>query len=179
MLDIENTIILIIDIQEKLVGMLQNIEIAIKAAKLVKAAGILNIPVIITEQYPKGLGHTISDIKSLTGKNIVYFEKKFFSVAREPGFMKLINSYNRNNILICGIETHVCVYQSAVDLAKKGYNIELLQDISASRTEFDYNTGIDKMKENEIKITSFETALFEFLKSSNSLHFKEIQALIK
>ncbi len=179
MLNADNSIILIIDIQEKLVNMLESDTITQKATKLLKAANIFNIPAIITEQYPKGLGGTVLVIKQEAKPDNVLFEKINFSAMQEAGFKDLLRHFNRNSIILCGIETHVCVYQTARDLIIEGYDVEIVKDITASRKEFEYNMGIEKIKQLGAGITSFETVLFELLKTASHPNFKEIQSLVK
>ena len=179
MLNAENSLILLIDIQEKLVNMLEKDTISSKAAKLLNAAGILEIPCIITEQYPKGLGPTVEELKLETTDKTVFFEKTAFSAMQESGFKEILRNYNRKNIIICGIEAHVCVYQTVSDLITEGYNVEIVQDITASRKETEFQTGMEKMKQLGANVTSLEIVLFELIKTSKHPHFKEIQGLIK
>ncbi|OGI01368.1 MAG: hypothetical protein A2Y25_02625 [Candidatus Melainabacteria bacterium GWF2_37_15] len=179
MLNTENSLILIVDLQEKLVNMLETDTISGKAAKLLKAAGILGIPCIISEQYPKGLGSTIKELKHETTDKTVFFEKTAFSAMQESGFKAVLKDFKRKNIIICGIEAHVCVYQTVADLIAEGYEVEIVQDITASRNEFEFQIGMEKMKQLGAKITSLEIVLFELIKTSKHPHFKEIQGLIK
>ncbi len=179
MINTENSLILMIDIQEKLVNMLEKDTISAKAAKLASAAKILNIPTIITEQYPAGLGSTLEKIKQEAPDDTMFFEKTAFNACSENGFKDILTGFNRKNILICGIETHICVYQTAAELIAQSYSVEIIQDITASRREFEFNAGIEKMKQARAKTSSFEIVLFELLKTSKHPKFKEIQALIK
>ncbi len=175
----KNSIILIIDIQEKLVSMLAEDNISDNAAKLVRAGRILEVPVVVTEQYPKGLGTTLEKIRQEAAEETVYFEKTSFSAMQEPGFQELLAGFNRNKILVCGVETHICVCQTAVDLVNAGYDTEVACDITASRSEYQFSAGIEKMKQLGVRTTSLEMALFELLGSSRHPDFKEIQGLIK
>ncbi len=168
-----------VDIQEKLVNMLENDCISDKAVKLLKAARVLEVPVVITEQYPKGLGATLEKLKRQAPEQAFFFEKTSFSAMGEEGFKELLTAYKREKILICGIETHVCVYQTAAELVSEGYDVEVIKDITDSRRKSEFNTGLNKMKQLGIKVTSLEIALFELLKSSTHPKFKEIQGLIK
>ncbi|HSA05900.1 MAG TPA: isochorismatase family protein [Candidatus Gastranaerophilales bacterium] len=179
MINIENSLILIIDIQEKLVNMLQKDTISNKAAKLLNAAKILDIPSIVTEQYPKGLGATVNELKQEATNKTIFFEKTSFSACRENGFKDILEGFKRKNILICGIEAHVCVYQTAADLITQDYEVHLFQDIISSRNEFELNISVEKMKSLGANMTSFEIVLFELLKTSKHPNFKEIQTLIK
>ena len=176
MLEISNTIILMIDMQEKLVSA-TSAEFEVKQAeKILKASEILDIPVLVSEQYPKGLGQTVPSLRS---EKQHYIEKTAFSIFNESGFAEIIKGYNRKQIVLFGIETHICVYQTAMDLVKNGYEVILVKDACKSRKEFEYETGIELMRQNGVKISSVEIVLFELLKTSKHTNFKEIQQLIK
>lgn len=174
MLDCQNTSVVCIDLQEKLVNMLNNPDFVAKnATKLMSAAHILNLDTVITEQYPKGLGSTIESIKTITNFEII--EKTTFSALKTPEFNHKLNK----NVVIFGIETHICVYQTVMDLLEKGHDVYVVADCCASRSELNYNTSLELMKQQGAKIATLEMVLFEFLKSSKHPNFKEIQALIK
>ena len=176
----ENSAFLFIDIQEKLVAMLKE-KIRIKCSKkaeiLATAANILNIKTVLTEQYPNGLGSTIAQVKNNLNENSKTFEKLTFNALLTEGLKEALG--NAKNIFVFGIETHICVYQTAMDLIKRGYEVYLIKDACKSRKEYEYNTGIDLMRQNGVKISCVEIALFEFLESSKHTHFKEVQQLIK
>lgn len=179
MLDIENSLLLIIDVQERLVNMLDKNVVVNKAATLAKAAKILEIPTIVTQQYSKGLGLTVEAVKQNFASNTVIVEKSAFSAAKESGFMDTLNSFGKKQIVICGIETHVCVHQTAADLITEGFDVYIVKDACASRSKYEFKQGIDRMQQNGAKISCLEIVLFEWLKSAKNPHFKEIQALIK
>ena len=171
MLDCQNTSVVCIDVQEKLVNMLSNSEeIASNATKIMKAAHILNLDTIITEQYPKGLGSTIEPIKSISDFKTI--EKTSFSACESLPQLK-------KNVVIFGIETHICVYQTVMDLIKKGHDVYVIADCCASRSELNYITSLELMRKTNARVTTLEIILFEFLKSSKHPNFKEVQALIK
>ncbi len=176
--NLENCLIMIIDVQEKLVNMLDDKTVGINAEKIAKAAGILNIPTLITEQYPKGLGTTLNAIKySLS--NAKYIEKTNFSALKEEGLVNLIKSFNKKQIVLFGIETHICVLQTAFDLINKGYEIYVVEDASGSRKESDKISALKRLRHNNCQIITTEMLIFELLGSSKHKNFKEIQALIK
>jgi nicotinamidase-related amidase len=182
MFDENNSTIICIDIQDKLVNMLANRdEIILNTSKIMNASNILNINTIITEQYPKGLGNTIENICLINDFQTI--EKTSFSVLKTPEFCNIFkeikNKNNNNNVLIFGIETHICVLQSVNDLLEKGFNVYVISDCCASRTEYNHKIALELMKQKGANIITLEIALFEFLKSSNHPHFKEIQKLIK
>ena len=170
-----NALVLIIDVQEKLSKMLNNEYIRIDATKIAKAAGILNIPTIITEQYPKGLGSTVFNIENNIGK----YEKTSFSALDEEEVFNVIESNNFQKIVLFGIETHICVYQTARDLIKKGYDVTIISDACGSRKEKEYLQAIECLKTLGASIKTTEMFVFETLKTSKHPKFKEIQSLIK
>ena len=178
MLEESNTLVVVVDIQEKLVKAVNNYnDISKKGEILSQIAQNLSLPVIVTEQYPKGLGCTIDKIKNnLT--EATYIEKSTFSAYSNEDFKKLVDSYSRKNIIISGIETHICVCQTAIDLKNAGYEVFLLTDVTASRQDFEYLNGIETLKQFGIKTLTIESFLFFLLKSSKHPKFKELQKLI-
>ena len=180
MLNIEDTLVVLIDIQERLVGMLNKQEPIIKYSSiLANASGIMNIPIILTEQYPQGLGKTIFPISSIIDENTPVIEKTFFSAMQSNEFKEQIQATGKKNIIIAGIETHICVYQTVIDLIKEGYNVVVAKDACASRSSDCFKTGIQLMKDAGAQISNVEIILFELLKTSKNSYFKPIQALIK
>ncbi len=180
MIDIENTLFVLIDIQERLVAMLNKQEPIMKAtSRLASAAAIMNIPTVLTEQYPQGLGGTIFDIKSVVTEDTPIIEKTSFSAMQTPEFAEVIKSYGKKNIVIGGIETHICVYQTVMDLISEGFNVVVAKDACASRSSDCFKNGIQLMKDAGATISNVETILFELLKSSKNPYFKAVQALIK
>ena len=173
----QNSAFLFIDIQEKLVGMLTKNKCAKKAEILARTAKILGIKTILTEQYPKGLGSTIPDIKYCLPDNARYFEKTSFNALDTQGIEETL--YGTKNIFISGIETHICVYQTAIALLQKGFNVFVVKDACASRETDEFKAGINLMEKEGAKILTTEMVIFEMLKSSKHPNFKEVQALIK
>ncbi len=180
MLDIENSLLVIIDMQERLVlASKYGLELSNNMAKAATAANILSVPVVLTEQYPAGLGQTIQTIKLAAGTEAKYIEKTSFSAMLQDEFKQTIEASGRKQILIGGIETHICVLQTVYDLIKEGYEVYVLKDACVSRKKDEYKAGLTLMAQYGAKITCLEIALFEWLKTSNHQNFKEIQALIK
>lgn len=172
--------LVIIDVQEKLLNASFNKQLLEKKAVIMaKAASILGLPIVVTEQYPKGLGNTIESIKDSLGENAAYFEKTSFSALENPSVASAIDKAARKQIIIFGIETHICVSQTANGLIAKGYEVSVISDACGSRVETEHKAGLDRMKENGAHILTTEIAVFELLKSARHLHFKEIQNLIK
>ena len=175
-----NTAILIIDIQEKLLNAIFNKELVSKKSEiLAKSAQILELPVIITEQYPQGLGQTFETIKASLPKNTVYYEKTAFNALTDENLCKNLQDLQIKNIVVLGIETHICVYQTVMSLLEKGYNVTVLKDCCGSRCENEYQSALEVMLNNGAQIKTTEMVLFELLKTAKHPKFKEIQTLIK
>ena len=177
-LDEKNCLLILIDIQEKLVAMLEKNTVVKQSNILLKMANILDIPAIITEQYPKGLGKTVDYLAEQLGQTKV-FEKTAFSALKDDGFLDLIKSYGKKQIIIGGIESHICVHQTVADLIENGFEVYVVKDACASRKKDNFKNAIRLMRQNGAKIADTEIVLFELLKTSKHPHFKEVQALIK
>ena len=175
----ENSLLLVIDVQEKLVNALDKNIIVKRVSNLVKSARLLEIPVVVTEQYPKGLGATVQEVSSEFPECTPVFEKTSFNALDEEGVLEKIKSYNKKQIVICGIETHICVHQTAAALLREGFEVYVVKDACASRSKYEFKQGIELMAANNAKISCVEIVLFEWLKTAKNPHFKEIQALIK
>ena len=172
---LDEATMLIIDMQEKLVAMLQDTNIKTDAIKLAKAASILNIQTVITEQYPKGLGSTIQEIKEAL-PNAEYVEKTSFSAFKEDDVKKLLS---QKQVILFGIETHICVLQTAMDLLNEGYEVFVVQNACGSRSEDNKTAALRRLIHARAQIVTTEMVLFELLESSKHPNFKEVQALIK
>lgn len=171
----QDSLLLIIDVQEKLVNMLQSSEVKDNAVKIAKAGGILGIPTVITEQYPKGLGATIQEIKDAL-PNAEYVEKTTFSAFKEEELKKLLS---QKQVILFGIETHICVLQTAMDLLNEGYEVFVVQNACGSRDEANKNAALRRLIHAGAQIVTTEMILFELLEGSKHPNFKEVQALIK
>lgn len=179
MLNIDNSAVVIIDIQERLVNAVGKYSPVEKACKLAEAAKILNIPVIVTEQYPKGLGQTVEQLKNVLAADTCFVEKTGFSALLTPEFKDKLVASGKKQVVICGIEGHICVYQTICDLLADGYEVYFVKDCSASRNKYEFKTGVDLIKQCGAKVTCCEIVLFEWLKTSKHPDFKSVQALIK
>ena len=179
-LNSENSLILIIDVQEKLLNAVFNKEeLEKKAAIIAQTAKIHNKPVIFTEQYTRGLGGTISELNSSLADNTDFFEKTAFSALDNPEIKRAIELKAKKQIIIFGIETHICVSQTTNALRDAGYEVCVIKDACGSRCEKEYKAGLERMKENGASIITTEIALFEWLRGAKHPNFKEVQSLIK
>ncbi|MFC1738861.1 hydrolase [Planctomycetota bacterium] len=179
MIDIQNCSLIVVDVQGKLAQLMCRRELLFKNIRaLIKAAKILGLPIIWTQQVPKALGETIPQIvELLTEKEPI--NKASFSCCREEKFMTALNSLNRPRVLLCGIETHICIYQTALDLLEKNYSVQIIADAVSSRALQNNKIALDKMQTKGIEITSTEMVLFELLKTTEHPQFKKIAELIK
>lgn len=175
----KETLLLVIDIQEKLApAVFQSDSVIKNTGKLIRASKLLGVPVVHTEQYPKGLGRTVDELKELIGEETP-FEKLSFSCCGNDDFMKHLRSLGRNDILVTGMETHVCVYQTSVDLLEFGYNVHLVTDGVSSRSEENRTLGIRCIERAGAALTSTEMAIFELLRVAEGDTFKAISKIIK
>lgn len=178
MLTVDSTALMVIDIQDALARVMHEKDRFVdNARRLIQGANALALPVVVTEQYPKGLGHTIPEIAELIESEPV--EKTAFSCCGEEAFVAAVEALGRKQILLCGIETHVCVYQTARDLVERGYEVEVVADAISSRTIGNKLVGLDRIKESGAKLTTVEMALFELLKAAGGDAFKQIVKIVK
>ena len=179
MLKIENTTLLIVDIQGNLAHSMHGKELLFKnVQKLIKGIQILGIPILWVEQNPRGLGLTIPEIADLLS-DIQPISKMSFSSCRNDRFVQALNALNRKQVLIAGIETHVCVYQTAAELVDIGYDVQVVTDAVSSRNMENKEIGLQRMRDSGVSLTSVETALFELLKVAEGEQFKEILKIVK
>ena len=146
--------------------------------RLLRTFQVLNLPVCVTEQYPKGLGRTVPELLDLLDPGTI-LEKTSFSSCGCSGLRELLEAVGTSTVLLCGIETHVCVNQSAHDLLGAGYGVHLAVDAVGSRRILDREIALQKMSSSGVVLTTSEMAAFELLRDSKHLRFKEIQALFK
>jgi hypothetical protein len=175
----EHSAALVIDIQEKLFPLISGHEIlALNSGILIRGLQVLHIPLLFTEQYPKGLGPTIQPLKELSG-GLQPMEKLAFSCCDDPAIMDQLNVLNKKFIVITGIEAHVCVLQTATDLLERDFIPVIVEDCVSSRRLNDKNMAIIRMRRMGAVITTYESILFELLRYSGTEEFKAISRLVK
>lgn len=175
----ENTVGLIIDFQERLFPAMHENEKLLTTTKiLVEGLQQLNIPLLLTQQYTKGLGETIPEIKSVISA-FEPVEKSTFSCCDEPFFTQKLSEQKAKNVIVCGIESHVCVLQTAIDLKEAGYNPIIVIDCVSSRKQESIETAKERFRFEGIMMTSMESILFELTRSSKNDSFKAISKLVK
>ncbi len=175
----EDSILLVVDLQERLLPAIAGAERVVeRAGILVKAAGILQVPVLATEQYPRGIGATVPELAAAIGPGATV-EKIHFSAAAEPGFLDRIRSLERRQIVICGTEAHVCVLQTAVGLRALGYDVYVAADATGSRDPENRALALSRMMGAGIRVVSTEMVAFEWMGRAGTPVFKDVLALIK
>ena len=180
LLDRKSTALVVIDVQEAFRNVIPQFEqIAVRISTALRGFHILEVPIIVTEQYPKGLGPTVEEITLSLPEGNVPLEKRAFSACGAGPFMKMLEEFDVSQIVICGIETHVCVSQTAHDLLERGVEVHVAQDAVTSRTAANKQVGLHKMEQSGAIVTSVETALFELLGAAGSDEFKQVQGLVK
>jgi len=174
----EDAVLLLIDLQEKLMQAISSRDLLCKNVNiLLKAAKIMGFPVVITEQYPKGLGATLPEIRHDIGE-FHYIEKVTFS-AFVPELQHILAKIGRKTIIVTGVETHICVYQTVRDLIINGFGAHVVKDAVGSRTVENYKNGLQLMSGSGAVVSNTETVLFDMLKSAADSSFRQISALVK
>ncbi len=173
MLARDSAALVVVDVQEGFRGYDVFLEVAAACAKLVEGARVLDVPTLITEQYPKGLGRSAAELGLPADARVV--EKSVFSAARADGF----TLDGRPQAIVCGIEAHVCVAQTALDLLEQEVEVVLPVDACGSRFARDYEVGLRRLESAGAVVTTVEAVLFELLERAGTPEFKAIQALVK
>jgi nicotinamidase-related amidase len=167
--------LIVIDIQEKLLPPIFQKEQVVKNAQLlIWLAGILKIPTIATAQYTKGLGNTVPEIRSLVPDSGI--DKQVFSCFGSDVFCSLLKRMpgRRNTLLLCGMESHICVMQTALNALREGYLVHVASDAVSSRTEWNWKIGLERMRAAGAVISSTEMMIYELLRSSDTDAFKQM-----
>jgi nicotinamidase-related amidase len=178
-LDKNNTALAIIDIQERLAAVMKMKDAVISnCLHLIELAKMLAIPVVLTEQYPKGLGPTVEKIRQALPEHHP-LEKLTFSCCDEPTFLDAIRKLNKNTLIVTGMETHICILQTGISLLREGFNVHLVQDAVCSRTKENWRAACEFMRDAGAVITCTETVLFQLLKIAGTEEFKAVSKRIK
>jgi nicotinamidase-related amidase len=178
-LKIENTVLIVIDAQTRLINaMFEKEPLMACLARLVQGVQVLGLPIIATEQNPKGLGPTLPEISSLV-PGFQPVVKVSWSCCQENNFQRALAALGRRQVLVTGVEAHVCVYQTAMDLLGLGYEVQMVADCVGSRTARNRDIALSRTVSEGAKLTSTEMALFELLPDSQDPRFKEILKIVK
>jgi nicotinamidase-related amidase len=179
-LDAERAALVVIDMQETFRNVIYDFaETAARVALFAHGMQLLGVPLIVTEQYPKGLGHTAGEIRTVLPSGVEPVEKTAFSSCGAREFVARLDETGARQIILCGIEAHICVNQTAHDLLARGLQVHLLTDCITARTEHNKQIGLAKMQQAGALPSSVETALFELMRDAKHEQFKAVQKLVK
>jgi nicotinamidase-related amidase len=179
MLKPENTVLVMIDMQGKLWNVMYEKEALLEnAQKLAKGVQLLGVPVILTEQNPKGLGPTLPELMQYLPE-IKPLPKLSFSCCQDKSFHQSIAALKRKQVLICGIEAHICVYQTALELLSSGYEVQVVADVVSSRAVRNRDITLSRLQSEGAKLTVSEMAIYELMQTAESPLFKEMLKVIK
>jgi len=175
----ENCVGVIVDIQEKLLPhMFEHTEVHRNVLKLIQGLQVLGVPLMLTEQYPKGLGPTVGTVAGLTS-GVHPISKMSFSCLDEPQFSQSLSALERKTVILAGIETHVCVLQTAVDLSAAGYTPVIIADCVSSRRRIDHETALYRLSAEDAIVSTCESVLFELCRHAGTETFRSISRLLK
>jgi nicotinamidase-related amidase len=175
----KDAVLVIVDVQQRLASAMKHrARVAENIQHLIEAAKLLDFPAMVTEQYPKGLGPTIDEIRgALPAYNPL--EKMTFDCCGDKAFVDEVAAMKRSKIILTGMETHVCVLQTCLSLLHKGYGVHVVQDAVCSRTRENYRTGLELMRDGGAVITCTETVLFQLMEKAATPEFKALSKRIK
>ena len=179
LIDASKSCLIIVDVQERLAPAIANsAHVVDRVAVLIRAAAVIGVPVLLSEQYPKGLGPTVASIADLVpeGSRI---EKTEFSAAANPDFLSRIAVLDRPHALICGMEAHVCVLQTVLDFREAGRQVSVVRDACGSRLTENAETAFARMSRQGAEIVTSEMVVFEWLRRADSPYFRAVSKLIK
>ena len=175
----EDAVIVAIDFQEKLLAnIFENDKIVEAMTRLVKGCKALNVPILVTQQYTKGIGPTTQKLTEALG-DFEHIEKTTFSAMKEPSFVKALEATGRKTVIVTGTEAHICVQQTALDLIGAGYTVFGVIDCMSSRTPLNKELGQLRMTQSGVYVTSYEAVLFDMLVDAKDEKFKEVAAIVK
>lgn len=179
----EDAVLIVVDVQERLVPAIDKelYDRSVKNFKIaIETAGTLGLPMFLTEQYPKGLGRTVPVVlQALEGKPYELVEKVTFSCARDEAFLAAVAKTARRQVVVIGMETHVCVYQTSLDLRNAGFEVFVLDDAVSSRFRHNYDSGLAALRDAGVVVISTEAAVFQLLKVAATPEFKRISSLLR
>ena len=179
LMNINDSVLVVIDCQTKLMPAIKDTEVLEQTVvKLSKGIKAMDVPVVVTQQYTKGLGPTTDDICEALGE-FEPIEKVTFSAMGTQEFVDAMKALGRNNVIMTGTETHICVQQTTLELLDAGYNVYLVQDCVGSRSENDKNIACQRMAAAGAVVTTYEAVLYELLKGAKAEAFKAVSAIVK
>ena len=179
-LDKHRAALLVIDVQERFRDLIDGMDgVVAGCSRLIRFCHLLEIPIVVTEQYPKGLGRTLPELARVLPQGWAPLEKTTFSCGGDEGFRNAVTALRREQWILCGIETHVCVYQTAIDLLRDGRQVALAADAVSSRRPRDREVALSWMRDLGVQLMSVEMVLFEVLKQAQTEDFRKTAAILK
>lgn len=181
-LDRNHAVLLVIDVQEKLMPVIEGAEEVVRNIdRLVRGCHVVGVPVLVTEQYVRGLGPTVESLRTALEESGGYrpIEKNCFSAAGCEPFTQQLAALGKRQVIVAGVETHVCVYQTLSDLKVAGFECTIVADAVSSRTASNREIALRRLESDSVKLTSTEMALFELLRVSGTEEFKAVSRLVK
>ncbi len=178
----EDSLLVIVDMQSRLSAAMPKAnleEVLVNSIRIVEAASILKIPVLLTEQYPKGLGPTETNLARKLPEKTLTFDKTGFSCCAANGFVKVLKDYQRQQIILIGQETHVCILQTALELLDQDFQVFVVEDAVISRKAEHKLNAVQRMLQQGAVITNYESVLFEWLKDASHPDFKAVSGLLR
>ena len=177
--DVSRSALVVVDVQDKLMAAIHEADRVVReTVRAVEGARLLKVPVLCSEQYPDGLGPTVASVRAAIGDAAVV-EKVSFSAADETRFMEALRRLDRDQIVLVGIEAHICVLQTAADLTARGFRVHVAVDAVSSRTASNRQIGLDRMRALGVTMTSVESVLFEWTRRAGTEVFKSVSRLVR
>jgi len=177
-LDRDSVVLVLVDMQDRLAGVMPSRDAVVAASVLLaRAAEILGVPVIVTRQYPKGLGDTVAEIAEVTHGEPV--DKVSFSCPAEPAFRERLEGTGRRQVVLAGMETHICITQTALALLEDGYAVHVVADAACSRRDADHSVALDRLRAAGVVVTTAESAVYEALGVAGSAEFGAVLDAVK
>jgi nicotinamidase-related amidase len=179
-LNLNEAILVVVDVQEKFMPVLFEPQRLVSACQLlIGGAKILGLPILVTEQLPEKLGPTVNELREVLGSDYRPIIKAEFSAFANESFRRTFAATERTQLILCGIEAHVCIRQTTLDALALGYEVFLVEDAVSSRYEFLYRSGVQSCVEAGAKRTNAEAVLFELMATAEHPQFREVQNLVK
>lgn len=179
-LDVDLAMVLLIDVQEKLLPLIEcHARVIAGVRKLLQGSAVFELPVLVTEQYSKGLGSTVAAAKEVWPKGTKPIEKPTFSAWPDDGVRAAMLGLDRTQVILAGIETHVCVQQTALDLRSRGFEVFACADAVGSRRAVDHEVALDRMRQAGVLVSTVESVLFEMCQRCDTARFKAMLEVIK
>jgi nicotinamidase-related amidase len=176
----ENTILVVIDMQEPFLRTIFERErVQTEVCRLIQGMSALRVPVISTTQYAERMGDLIPEVKRLLSPLLPPFDKMSFSACDSAAFVSEVTRSGRKQVALCGVESHICVSQTAHDLVAAGFQVQVVTDAVSSRTEANWRLGLDRMRQGGVLLTSVEAALYELLQVAGTPEFRQVLELVK